>query len=95
MGYPQHARKYVRFWLVSAVIGQTPTYVRRNLAISGRSGGRAAVQVQITAFWLVASQCYRVGSRRTSSQCNSRGSSGLQAAAAPIILVHLSSPVRS
>ena len=63
MGYPQQLVNTWGLWLVSAVIGQTPTYVGWNPAISGRSGGRAAVQVQITALWLVASQCCRLGSR--------------------------------
>ena len=43
MGYPQQLVNTWGLWLVSAVIGQTPTYVGWNPAISGRSGGRAAV----------------------------------------------------
>ena len=81
MGYPQQLVNTKRLWLVSAVIRQTPTYVRRN---------PPRVQVQITALWLVASHVAGsvVDKTHTSSQCNSRGSSGRQAAAPPIILVH-------
>ena len=54
MGYPQQLVNTLGLWLVSAAIGQTPTYVRRN---------PPRVQVQITALWLVASNCCRPNSR--------------------------------